>query len=36
MENKINLEVQKTIKTNWNAFAQAYDNFMHSYLLQGF
>ncbi len=35
-ENKVNQEVQKTIKTNWNAFAQAYDNFMHLYLLQAF
>lgn len=33
---QINQEVQASIKTNWDAFAKAYDQFMHLYLLQGF
>jgi hypothetical protein len=28
--------VQSSIRSNWNAFASAYDRYMHEYLLQGF
>jgi ubiquinone/menaquinone biosynthesis C-methylase UbiE len=32
----INLQAQESARQNWNAFSQAYDAFMHLYLLQGF
>jgi hypothetical protein len=32
----LNPKVQDTIRVNWNAFAEAYDRYMHEYLLQGF
>ena len=36
MKTQLDQTVQNSIRTNWNAFAPAYDRYMHEYLLQGF
>ena len=35
-QQELDPKVQDTIRVNWNAFAEAYDRYMHEYLLQGF
>lgn len=36
MEKSVNLEAQVQLKNSWNAFAPAYDHYMHQYMLQPF